>query len=155
MSEDPYKAPDTDPEPGSQRERPVLGVLTGFAVDIGGTILFIMVLAIGYGIVLGVQGRSEQEIQAMLNDPSLLSPYSLMGTAIGLAMSYVGGLTCSRVGRARTLKPGITLAALTALLGGVASLGGDDVLPALLLIAVGVGATLLGARAGLRGDFAA
>lgn len=155
MEENPYQTPETDPEPGPERERPVLGVLTGFAVDIGGTILCVILLALGYGIVLGVQGRSEQEIQAMLNDPSLLSPYSLIATAIGLAMSYLGGLTCSRVGRARTLKPGITLAALTALLGGVASLGGDGAFQALLLITLGVGATLLGARSGLRGQFAA
>jgi len=155
MSEDPYKAPETDLEPGPQPERPVLGVLTGFAVDIGGTILLAMLLAIGYGILLGVQGMSEQDIQQTLSEPSMLSPYALIGTALGLAMSYLGGLTCSRVARARTLKPGITLAALTALLGGVATLGGDNALQALLLIAVGVGATLLGAGAGLRGQFTA
>jgi len=153
MSENPYRPPDSNLSPAdSGPTRPVLGVVSGFIIDVGGTVVVTMLLAVVYSVLLASRGLDPEEIQATISATGRWSVYGLGLGAAGLAMSFLGGYSCSRIARARDLRPGLVLAALTALVGVAFTLESENLMWNLLLVAVGFLVTLFGAHRALERD---
>jgi len=146
MDQNRYRPPRTDVssrnrEPGSIPR----AVLTGAVIDIGGTMLGGIVIAIGYSMLLGAQGQSSAQIQQALTEFDRWSLYGLLLTAMGMGMSVLGGHQCAVVANRTTyLAPGI-LSLISVTFGATMS-GGQVPLPELLFLsAMTVAAILCGA----------
>jgi hypothetical protein len=148
MSEERYKPPATrvqDPPPS--KGSAIKGVVLGFLVDMGGTLLFGVVTSIAYGMALAAAGRSPDEISASLSHPEadpLVSAISLLG---GVAFSVLGGFVCERIARQGTYKLGVILSLVLVIVGF--GLGGESAYSWAmngLLIFLTVGSVLLGTR---------
>ena len=150
MTEDRFKPPATE-----VRDRPrgkgsaVKGLVLGAVVDLGGTLLFSILLSMVFAIFMTAGGRSPQEIQAALArsdaDP-LLSGIGLVG---GCAFSILGGYVCERVARQGNYRLGVILSCILAAVGLLLSWSTYS-LPMLgLFTALTFGSTLLGTRLGL------
>jgi hypothetical protein len=123
----PYRAPttpvtDAPPPPRS----PILAVLAGVAVDIGGSVVSSVVIGIVYYATLASRGGSPEEIGAALSEMGSSSGYFVVAVATGLGFSVLGGYVCARVARRKERR----LAAIAGLLSvatglsiGGASLG--------------------------------
>ena len=138
-TDNPYKAPttpvkDAPPPPRS----PIVAVLAGLAVDIGGTVVAGIVIGIVYAIVLASQGMGAEQIQTVLSTADPSSAYFAVGTLVGFGFSVLGGYVCARLARQRERR----LALIQGLLSGVIglSMAGDD-----FEIGVNIGMSLLSA----------
>ena len=124
-------------------------IALGLAVDIGGSLIGTVLLALVYGVSLGAAGVKGEDIAATMQVSATDSWFFYVGTLIGLSFSVLGGYVCARVARRSELKLGAILAALSAILG-LALAGDDQQLGTLLsLTLLGIGAVLAGARLGL------
>jgi hypothetical protein len=92
---DPYTPPGSPVEdPPDRRRRSSLGaIVLGFLADIGGTIIFGIVLSIVAGAGLAAGGAAPGEIDAMVNRSA---GYQLIGLAGGLACTALGGYVAAR-----------------------------------------------------------
>jgi len=145
----PYAPPDAklaDPAagPGSAAK----AVAIGLAVDIGGTTIATVILALAYGIVLGALGASAEEIEAVITNVPTDSGFFYMVALGGLAFSMLGGFVCARIAKRSELKLGAILAAISAGLG--LALGGDETQLGTMisLTLLGIAAVIAGARIG-------
>jgi hypothetical protein len=147
MTSDPYKTPRSDVSSNDQLpQRPVLGIFVGCLVDIGGTIIGMIIIGVVYGIILGATGGNVEDIESLTTN---YSPFSLLGIAFGvfgLAMSYIAGYICAKVSRAINLKYPMIMASIIFVLGTLVTWGGEDVFFLLLIGLAGFAVTLLGAR---------
>jgi hypothetical protein len=119
VSHNPYTPPESSVAdqarpPGSPWKAIGLGLLT----DIGGTMAASMVLAIVYGITMGAQGMSAEEMEAAMRGPFLESGISTIATLVGLGFSVAGGYVCARVQRAGLLAVRLRAGRRPALLAG-------------------------------------
>lgn len=123
-------------------------VAFGLGVDIGGTLLGGIVLALVYGIVLGASGADAEQIGAAMATAGNDTWLSWLGTAVGLGFSVLGGYVCARVARRAEMKLGAVLAALSAVIGVV--LAGEHYQLGTLasLTIASIGAVMIGARLG-------
>ena len=140
MDNDNFKPPQAelgDPprKPGSL----VRALLTGAAIEIGGTLVLGIVLGIGYGLLLGAQGYGEEEMKQILTHPDPFSAFGIVGSLLGGAVSVFAGYACAAIAHRRSYVPVALLASISVCLGLL--LGGDaypwhwDVLLSLLTIA--------------------
>jgi hypothetical protein len=88
----PYKAPtaplrDVPPPPRS----PFLAVLAGLGVDVGGSLVTGIVVAIAYGAVLATRGADAEQIGAALTELDPTSGYFILSAVVGLGFSCLGG----------------------------------------------------------------
>ncbi|HJR69460.1 MAG TPA: hypothetical protein VKA43_05430 [Gammaproteobacteria bacterium] len=98
--DNPYAAPTTpvkDPPPPPRS--PILAVLAGVAVDIGGTVVASIVIGIVYAMSLASQGRSLEQVEQALTEADPMSAYYVVTMAVGFGFSVLGGYVCSRVAR--------------------------------------------------------
>jgi hypothetical protein len=102
---------------GEVRSRPVLGIVLGVIVDIGGTLLSSLILSTIFAIKLLSQGATPEQIEETLIAPSLDSGYFFIGSAIGLVFSVLGGYVCSSLAKTSLYKWGIVLASVVCLFG--------------------------------------
>ena len=117
--DNPYKAPTTPmkdvlPPPRS----PILAVLAGVAVDIGGTLATTTVIGLVFLAMIAPQGGSPEEIRQALVDADPLSGYVAWGTVVGFGFSVLGGYVCARVARRQERR----LAAIAGLIIGAIGL---------------------------------
>jgi len=146
MSSDPYKTPLSDVTLTEYfPQRPVRGIITGLLVDIGGTIITSLIIVFTYGIILGITGRSVEEIERLTTNYDPLSPIGIVASVFGLIMSYIAGYVCAKVSRARNLRYPTILATIIFILGTLVSWGGIDIFLLLVMGLVGFAVTLLGA----------
>lgn len=152
MAHNPYQPPGTrvDPrnrEPGSIPK----AVAIGAAIDIGGTILGAIILQLVYAVLLGIQGRSDAEIEKALTTFEPLSALGLTMMAMGLAMSALGGYQCAVIAnRATYLAPGI-MSLVSVASSALMNDGNIIELPQLLLMSgLTVAAILAGASIHIR-----
>ena len=151
MDQNNYRPPRADVssrnrEPGSIPK----AVVTGAVIDIGGTILGGIVIALLYSMLLGAQGQTSAQIEQALREYDRWSLYGLILTAMGMAMSVLGGYQCALVANRTTyLAPGI-LSLVSVTFGAVVSQGRVPLPELLLLSAVTVAAILGGASLYLR-----
>ena len=146
----PYAPPeaavhDVPPKPGSWFK----AIALGLAVDIGGSLLATIILAVIYGAALGAAGVRREDIAATMQASANDSWFFYVGTLAGLSFSVLGGYVCARIARRSEMKFGAILAALSALSGFLLA-GDEQQLGTLLsLTLLGFGAVLVGARLGL------
>ena len=147
MSEDRFKPPSTRVEdPRRGRGSLVKGVIAGLVVDLVSTMVFAVVASIGWGLVLGAEGRSPQEIEAALARADADPIMSASFLALGILCSVFGGYVCERIARRGDYRAGAILAGLSAVLGLATGASGTS-LPMLALMAfLTVGSVLLGTR---------
>src|SRR5690349_20937062 len=98
--DNPYRAPTAavrDPPPPPRS--PILAMVAGLAVDIGGSMLASIVIGIVYAVVLASRGMAPEEVGKILTalDPS--SGYFILSSAIGFGFSLLGGYVCARIAR--------------------------------------------------------
>ena len=146
----PYAPPeasvqDQPSKPGSAFK----AIALGLAVDVGGSLIATVILAVIYGAALGAAGVRREDIAATMQASATDSWFFYAGTLFGLAFSVLGGYVCARVARRSELKFGAILAVLSAALG-LALAGDEQQLGTLLsLTLAGIGAVIAGARLGL------
>jgi|SRR6185436_19903911 hypothetical protein len=146
----PYAPPeatvhDLPPRPGSAFK----AIALGLAVDVGGSLIATVILALIYGAALGAAGVRREDIAATMQASATDSWFFYVGVLLGLSFSVLGGYVCARIARRSELKFGAILAALSAVLG-LALAGDDQQLGTLLsLTLAGIGAVIGGARLGL------
>jgi hypothetical protein len=135
-------------DPPAKPSSALKAVAFGLGVDIGGTLLGGIVLALIYGIVLGTSGADAEQIGAAMTNAGNDTWLSWLGTAIGLGFSALGGYVCARVARRSEMKLGAVLAFLSALIG-VALAGEQYQLGTLASLTIAsIGAVMIGARLG-------
>lgn len=152
MSTNPFKPPETDsaknPRPSEPPGSPLKAVLMGLAVDIGGTAVFGVVISVMYAFQLHGQGVPDADMhEAMENMPHDSALY-IGGILLGALMSVCGGYVCARIARRDEYRPGLVMAAISAVLGLM--LGAHPGLDAmtLLLTLTGIACNLLGVKYG-------
>jgi hypothetical protein len=136
MAENPFQPPKSgfkkqplDQEPGSMFK----AVLFGAAVDIGGSIVIGIPLAIAYGIFLAAQGQSSDEIQKAMQDIDPLSTFGLINSLCGLSMSMLGGFICARTANVNSYNSVGIVSAISVGFGTLMGAGEYD-WPVLLLL---------------------
>lgn len=128
-------------------------IAVGALIDIVGSIAVGFVAAIGYGILLGVQGYSEAAITEKFETLEPTSGFAILTYALGMIISGVAGYQCARIAnRKNYLAPGI-LAMISCAFGAALSAGEYSqkalfILSALTVISVLVGASLYLKRMG-------
>jgi hypothetical protein len=149
MSNNPFKPPETEakdkpPQPGS----PVRAVLTGLAVDIGGSLLTGLVLELFYQARLAASGMTSDQIDDALEKLGPDSPVEIVGLLLGCLCSVLGGYVCARIVRRDEYRVGGVMAALSGLLGLLfGSAGTSDDLTTLFALTT-VACVLLGVKYG-------
>jgi hypothetical protein len=120
--DNPYTPPETrvaDPEnePGS----PLKAIAAGLAVDIGGSLATGFVLAMLYGAMLAASGASAEEVASAFADLSPYSWVSVAGSVVGGGFSVLGGYLCARIAKRSEHRIGAIMAALSTIVGMLAS----------------------------------
>ena len=150
----PYKAPTAavrDPPPPPRS--PIVAILAGLAVDIGGSVLASIVIGVVYAVVLATRGMPPEEVGRTLTalDPS--SGYFILSSMIGFGFSLLGGYVCARIARRDERRLSVILAALIEVIGlvlGAATLGiGLNALMLVLTFAAVIAGGELGRRRNL------
>lgn len=143
----PYAAPDAKlADPAAVPGSAIKAVSIGLLVDIGGSILAILLLAITYGVVLGATGASQEDIEAATATGSW---FFYAGTVVGGGFSALGGYVCARVARQSEIRLGGILAVVSALIGLLLTFDEYSLAMNVLIGAGGAAAVMLGARWGM------
>jgi hypothetical protein len=108
-----YSPPQSDvsvknAEPGSIRRAVTIAVL----IDIGGTILISFALMVLYGIYLGLNGVTPQEISTAISEISPWSALGIVATVIGCLISVYSGYKCSEIANQNSYKATIMTACI-------------------------------------------
>jgi len=153
--EDRFKPPSARVEDRPRgRGSAVKAVVFGLLADVGGTMLFGVVLSIVWGMALAASGQSSQEIEAAFanvdNDP-LLSTLFLGG---GVLCSVLGGYVCERIARRRDYRLGGVLALLSVVVGFALGAPARSAAMTVLLVFLTIGSVLLGTRLAFPDDAA-
>jgi hypothetical protein len=152
MSTNPFKPPEVDssknPRPSRPAGSPLKAVLLGLAVDFGGTAVCGVVISVIYAIQLHGQGVADAQMrEAMENMPHDSALY-VGGILLGALMSVAGGYVCARIARRDEYRPGLVMAAISAVLGlAMASPADPDTMTSLLTLTT-VACNLLGVKYG-------
>jgi len=96
----------------NSRPRPVLGVLLGLLIDIGGTVITFGAVSIVYMYVLARNGTRHRDLIEAFTSTNPESAFFLLCMAMLASCCFFGGLVCQRLARS----PHDGLTALTALL---------------------------------------
>ena len=152
MPTNPFKPPQTDPaknpRPPATPGSPLKAVLLGLAVDIGGTTICGFVLSVIYAIQLKGQGVADSDMHdAMSNMPHDSALY-IGGILLGALMSVLGGYVCARIARVDEYRPGLVMAAASAVIGLTMGSPSEIDSLALLLTVTSIACNLLGVKYG-------
>jgi hypothetical protein len=128
MTQNPYQPPsaDVDVKQSSQRKpRPVLGVILGFILDIGFTVVAMFLVGAGIGIYVVSQGGGPDEITAFVNERA--ESFQWISSLIGYTGSFLGGLLCAYLAKEKLTKPVAAMIFLSISSGGIVTYytGGD------------------------------
>lgn len=117
-NDNPYKAP-TTPLKDAPRppHSPIIAVLAGLAVDIGGSLLASILIGIAYAAILASQGMSPEEIGATLTEPDPSTRYFVFSVVVGLGFSLLGGYVCARIARRQERRWATILGLLSGVIG--------------------------------------
>jgi hypothetical protein len=140
----PQRHPDAPETTGS----PLRAVLTGLAIDIGGSEVLRIVLSIVYAFQVTSSGLSDEQMKAALEQMPPESALAILGLVLGSLCSVAGGYACARVARSDEFRAGGLMAAISGLLSLMLGAGqaADDML--LLFTATTVACNLLGVKYG-------
>jgi hypothetical protein len=146
MADENYKPPATPVEdaprpPGS----PIVAVLVGFVVDVGGTLLTGILFTVVFSILRASQGGSATDIETALADLSSDTGFMVASGIVGLSFSVLGGYVCARIARRNEYRLAGVQALVTTFVGyslggGTLELGYEAALTILSIAAVFAGA---------------
>lgn len=145
--------PSPPPESGTKPPPPVVGspvkaIVTGLAVDIGGSTLVGLLLSAFYAVQLSNSGLSPDDIQQAMDNIPADSPVQIAGTLLGACCSVAGGYVCARIVRVAEFRVGAVMAFLSAFFGLALGPGDTpDDMVALLTLST-VACVLLGVKYG-------
>ena len=154
--DNPYKPPASavrDPPPAPRAPRsPVVAVLAGTAIDLGGSLLSGIVIGIVYVAMLAAGGKGTTEIQTTLTQPDPTSAYFIVSAVTGYCFSMLGGYVCARLVRRRERRVTGVMAAISGIvgfaLGGIgAQFGSSDLI---FFTLIQVACVMLGGELGRR-----
>ena len=116
--DNPYKPTATSlKEPPPQPRSPILAVLVGLVVDLGGTTIASIVLATLYAATLAGRGMPVEQITEAVTEFDPASGYGLVAMLVGGGFSLLGGYVCARMARRNERKVTGVLAVVSATLG--------------------------------------
>jgi hypothetical protein len=127
---------------------PLRAVLTGVAVDIGGSAMIGFVLAAIYALELDSQGLSESDMREAMSHIPPDSAVAVAGTLLGALVSVFAGYVCARIVRRGEYRCGFAMTAIVAVYGLVIDGGGTVDEMALLFTACTIACNLLGVKFG-------
>lgn len=148
----PFKPPESDstknprvPDvPGS----PLKAILSGLAVDLGGTAVLGIVLENLYVLTLKGQGMGAAEIEEAMRHIPAASTIGVLSIVLGAVMSVAGGYVCARIVLRDEYRVGGVMASVSALLGLLLSSGDDPSGVTALLILCTAACNMLGVKYG-------
>ena len=125
MTENPFQTPQSDvdrPENTAGKGSLWLAVLIGGVVDIGGTMVYGMVVGIIYVVQNATPNMTAQDAESILEKLSqdisnLESTLGILSLIIGMAFSVLGGFICALLAKARWRKAVLILAGIMSLYG--------------------------------------
>lgn len=146
MNQNRYEPPRARLDPRSREPGSIAkAVVVGAIVDIGGTMLGGLIIGIGYSLLMGMQGRSPEDIQRALSNLDPWSGLSILLNVMGTFMSGLGGYQCAVVAnRPGYLAPGI-LSLVSTTMGALLNDGRLELPHLLLMSGLTVAAILIGA----------
>jgi hypothetical protein len=152
MSNFPFKSPRTDPTKnrGSPESAgsPLKAVLTGLAVDIGGSALLGVLLSAVYALQMTTADMTESQLHEVMDHIPPDSAIAILGNLLGALMSVAGGYVCARIVRRDEYRVGLVMTAISALFALLLDSGHDaDDLGALLVLCT-VACNMLGVKYG-------
>jgi hypothetical protein len=153
MTTNPFKPPETDstknPPPPGTPGQPLLAVLAGLAVDIGGSAVVGFAIGVIHVASLAAQGLTEAQVQEALAQFPRDSPLSIAATLIGALLSVLGGYVCGRMARRVEYRAGLAMAAVSTVYGLLMAQAAHETGEmTLLLTAATVACNLLGVKYG-------
>jgi len=148
----PFKPPETD---SSKNERapdvpgsPLRAILSGLAVDLGGTAVLGIVLEQLYALTLKGQGMSAADIDEAIQHIPAASTIGVLSIVLGALMSVAGGYVCARIVLRDEYRVGGVMAGISALLALALSSSGDPSDITALLILCTAACNMLGVKYG-------
>lgn len=125
-----FSAPPPDrlkrpPSPSLPPGSPWRAVLTGLAIDLGGTFVLNLLLVTIYTSQLMASGLGADKVQVMLSTEPPPGWMVVIGGLLGSALSVAGGFVCARIVRHDEFRVGGVLAALSPLCALLLSDGGE------------------------------
>ncbi|WP_317932377.1 hypothetical protein [Halioxenophilus sp. WMMB6] len=135
-----YKSPDSNVEPPStgpkdKKDAPVLGVVLGAAVDIGGTVAFSTFFVIGFTIFELSRGVPSAQVEQLFESMSPYSGINIFLTLVGACFSVAGGYVCASKANRKAVQATLSLMAISSGLGFLVSLDSYS-LPANLIFSI-------------------
>ena len=116
-------------DPPKPPRSPILAVVAGFAVDLGGTTLASIVITIVHAATLAGRGMPAEQITEAVTRYDPTSGYGLVATFVGGGFSILGGYVCARISRRNERK---VTGVLALLIAGVGFFGAGETLGLLL-----------------------
>jgi hypothetical protein len=141
-------------EPPRPPRSPILAVIAGLAVDIGGSMLSSLLLSILYAVTLARAGLGPVAIGNAISQSEPGSGFGIAGIVVGTAFSFLGGYVCARIARRRERQLAAIQATLIVAFG--LAMGGSRYAPwihAAMAVAT-FAVVLLGAELGRRRNVA-
>ena len=152
MPTNPFKPPETDstkgPRPPATAGSPLRAVLTGLAVDIGGSTVLGVVISLVYAVQLHGQGVAEGDMREAMDNMPHDSALYVAGTLLGALISVVAGYVCARIARRGEYRAGTVMAAVSAVFGVMMTAHPSFDEMTLLLTLTGAACNLLGVKYG-------
>ena len=85
------------PQRPEEKGSPVKAIAVGALVDIFGSIIVGVIIAVIYGVMLAGSGVSTEEIAKRFSNIDPYSAFSIIATIIGCFISLVSGYVCARI----------------------------------------------------------
>jgi hypothetical protein len=153
--EAPYASPNAElTEPGhSKSGSPIKAVLVGISVDVIGTLVSTLAISALYGVIWAIRGLPPEGVGPAIMNSAQSSPYKLALTAAGLGFSVLSGYLCARIAKRYEYLLALIaslISAATPLAIGAMSGGLSLSLTLVLLILLGLFASLTGAHIAVR-----
>ena len=125
-------------------------IFIGFLVDIGGTALFSTIAGLVYGLSLAAQNLEQKEIENLLANIDVYSPFGIVCSLAGLLFSFLGGYVCASKSPCKEYRDASILAIFSAISGFL--MGGSYYSPIENIIMAVIASTviLLGAHLHVR-----
>ncbi len=101
----------------SEKGSPAKAIITGASIDIIGSVIIGVILAIVYGIILSGSGLSTEEITTRFETLDPYSAFSIIGAIVGCFISMVSGYVCARIVNYSEYKYGAVLGLISSTFG--------------------------------------
>ena len=94
---------------------PIIGLVVGLLIDIGGSILIASIIYSFYAIANGIPHETIIKIKSI--SEYLSKPHMVISSIIGCLLSVLAGFVCSRIARSATMKLAHIMAAISFITG--------------------------------------